>query len=216
MAGTRARQSKQTRGKSLIGRITPNDRNRIAKKPETKRGFTVVNGKLVSADDVGVLLRQATSRVESRKLSQVKNSRGPRNNSPKNGLKQKDDLSNRNSKPQKGEKNKIRKWSTLKEERQLVISTNSDVSDRVLLFKNLALGVNQESLKAVLQQLSSARISRVRVKDLPSGSATANVWLSNPNIQELERVRKLFDGALVDGRTIQVATVTESSQKLSY
>ncbi|CCD23477.1 uncharacterized protein NDAI_0B04430 [Naumovozyma dairenensis CBS 421] len=98
----------------------------------------------------------------------------------------------------------------------LVISTNTNAADRVLVLYNLTLGVNAGNLKAVLQRLSNVKIAHVRVKDLPSGSATANVWLLHPTMEELERVRKIFHGALVDGRTIQVLIASSSAKSFSY
>lgn len=215
MAGIRRKHLKHINGKSLIGRITPVDRVEANKKQERKEGYTVVNGKLVSTSDVGVLLRQATSKVEARKFVQSKKKNKLEKTGPKNGMKFKREESSSRYLQSKRDRGNIKNHSR-KPENTLVISTDSDVSNKVLLFQNLALGVNQESLKTVLQQLSDAHISKVRVRDLPSGSATANVWLINPNSQELERVRKLFDGALVDGRTIKVTAVPESSRNLSY
>lgn len=99
---------------------------------------------------------------------------------------------------------------------QLVISTNSDASDKLLMLFNLTLGVNHENLKNVLQNLSQVPIAHVKVRDLPSGSATAKVRLAYPTTQSLEKVRKLFHGALVDGRRIQVVIASDESTHLSY
>lgn len=219
MADFRKSVRQQSRGKSLIGRVKPNERQRT-KKAEPKEGFTVVNGKLVSANDVGVLLRQATSVVEARKSLQNKgknrNATTRFNNTPARELGNDRVNANRGRTSKTTRNNNAIRTPQRKNNNRLVISTNKDAPENLLLFNNLALGVNQESLKSVLQKLSSAHIARVRVKDLPSGSATANVWLARPSSEELERVRKIFDGALVDGRTIRVQTVSQSSQSLSY
>ncbi|QLQ79643.1 hypothetical protein HG537_0C02900 [Torulaspora globosa] len=188
MAAHHNRQRRVKPGKSLFGRIEP---NRIGTRNK-KEGLSVVNGRLVTTNDVGVLLRQASRTVEARKTSS-----GRRRGSIKN-------------------RTKPGPVITTSEKNKLVISTNTDATDKLLLFNNLELGVNQESLKSVLEELSNTSIARVRVRDLPSGSATANVWLARPTAEELERVRKFFDGALVDGRTIKVSTVADSDTKLSY
>lgn len=187
-ANSRSNRRHSHSGKKLIDRIVPVGRSPPKREP-VKEGFKVVNGRLVGANDVGVLLREASSTVENRKrrnLNTKANSRDPPNKS-------------------KGKK----------KGKRLVISTNSEATNKLLVLQNLALGVNQESLKIILQKLSHTRISKVRVKDLPSGSATASVWLAHPTLQELERVRRLFDGALVDGRVIQVVTMSDT-QSMSY
>lgn len=97
-----------------------------------------------------------------------------------------------------------------------MISTNSDASDKLLMLFNLTLGVNQENLKNVLENISQVQIAQIRVRDLPSGSATAKVRLAYPTTQSLEKVRKLFHGALVDGRRIQVVIASDESSHLSY
>lgn len=219
MANIRKRGKEQGRGKSLIGRIQPYKRQQT-KKAEAKEGFTVVNGRLVSANDVGVLLREATSVVEARKSLQNKGKNRNAKQRFANPIARELDSDRvntsrgRTSKPTQNIK--AIRTTQRKNNNRLVISTNKDTPENLLLFNNLALGVNHESLKSVLEKLSSANIAKVRVKDLPSGSATANVWLARPSSEELERVRKLFDGALVDGRTIRVQTVPQSSQSLSY
>lgn len=202
MAANRDRQKQRKQGKSLFGRIEPNPIGR-RKSSNKKEGLTVVNGRLVSCNDVGVLLRQASSTVEARRSS-----RGGR-------MALKKSVSLRKTR----EKQRSMATTTRRtgnQHNELVISTNNDTTDKILLFNNLELGVNQESLKSVLEELSNASIARVRVRDLASGSAMANVWLARPNVEELERVRKFFDGALVDGRTIKVSIVSDSDNKLAY
>lgn len=204
MAAGRDRQRQKKPGKSLFGRIEPNPIGG-RKKSNKKEGLTVVNGRLVRSNDVGVLLRQATTTVEARKAS--------------NGRRKVVKVSQKSLTTRKRVKPAAVAATTRRNGNQhnkLIISTNNEVTDKLLLFNNLELGVNQDSLKSVLEDLSNANIARIRVRDLPSGSATANVWLARPTADELERVRKFFDGALVDGRTIKVSTVADSDTKLSY
>ncbi|GAV50821.1 hypothetical protein ZYGR_0Z02440 [Zygosaccharomyces rouxii] len=191
MAPNNKSHRRHNSGKKLVDRITPVGESK-PERPLPKEGFKTVNGRLVSANDVGVLLREASSKLEAKK----------KRKSPK-------------GKPHKTGPAPSRPKGKTSKGNPLVIHTNSDASDKLLVFYNLALGVNQDSLKTVLQKLSHTRIAKVRVRDLPSGSATANVWLVKRTTEELERVRKLFDGALVDGRTIRVTTVSDT-QTMSY
>ncbi|CCH58955.1 hypothetical protein TBLA_0B01120 [Henningerozyma blattae CBS 6284] len=260
MARTRIQKSNSQNRKQrksvnpLLGRIQPLDgsspngtNTKKNRKTNEKEGYKVVNGKLVSSNDVGVLLREAaktvarksnnaisTSRnnnnVSGRKMALQKNSsrnnkinnnnnstkpnnriRINRNNNQNQSRTKNNNNQNNNIRPQNGAQPPFTNGYN-----QLVISTNADASDKILVLYNLALGVKQENLKRILQKLSNSKIGRVRVRDLPSGSATASVRLLNATMEELEHVRSMFDGALVDGRTIQVLISSESSSQLSY
>lgn len=252
--------------KSLLGRINPIQR-RTAKQAAAKttkpskasaltekqkeineNGFTVVNGKLVSSNDVGVLLRKTAQMISQRKEQLQKTQQAKTQQQNNSGAKITKNLIkiaraektiNNNAtlitkktkvQPKKATlapqiNNKQRKNSVRNTQfpnnngskfNQLVFSTQVSAANKILVLYNLALGVKQDNLKSIIQKLSSAVISKVRVRDLPSGSATASVWLHEPSMEELERVRSLFDGALVDGRTIQVLITSDSSSKLAY
>ncbi|CAI1730237.1 hypothetical protein SEUBUCD646_0O02930 [Saccharomyces eubayanus] len=255
MARSKTNSKKNSAGKRLIDRVVPMDRIKKVgthkKTPvkHTKEGFSVVNGKLVSSNDIGVLLREAQGAIDKR-------NNVPQGKNKKNGIRTNNKSNNRhqinvNTSPgwgareetERGPSSKRRSQkasstnnmnislgsNTLngKKQRQqfdgemgsgsqLVISTNSDASDKLLMLFNLTLGVNHENLKNVLQNLSQVQIAHVKVRDLPSGSATAKVRLAYPTTQSLEKVRKLFHGALVDGRRIQVVIASEESTHLSY
>lgn len=243
MARNRTTSKKNVQSKRLIDRVVPMDKIKkvgVAKKKtveHTKEGFSVVNGKLVSSNDVGVLLREAQGAIDKRtNVSQRNRKKGIKNNRPHKDI---------NSSPGWGNAHRGTDWQSekangmnraknsrnfttnIKLQRQhfgeeiqggsqLVISTNSDASDKLLMLFNLTLGVNQENLKNVLENISQVQIAQIRVRDLPSGSATAKVRLAYPTTQSLEKVRKLFHGALVDGRRIQVVIASDESSHLSY
>ena len=63
MARNRSNGKKNVQGKRLIDRVIPMDKVAKVSIPKktpaerTKEGFSVVNGKLVSSNDIGVLLR---------------------------------------------------------------------------------------------------------------------------------------------------------------
>ncbi|CAI4511980.1 BFH_collapsed_G0024840.mRNA.1.CDS.1 [Saccharomyces cerevisiae] len=243
MARNRTTSKKNVQSKRLIDRVVPMDKIKkvgVAKKKtveHTKEGFSVVNGKLVSSNDVGVLLREAQGAIDKRtNVSQRNRKKGIKNNRPHKDI---------NSSPGWGNAHRGTDWQSekangmnrannsrnfttnIKLQRQhfgeeiqggsqLVISTNSDASDKLLMLFNLTLGVDQENLKNVLENISQVQIAQIRVRDLPSGSATAKVRLAYPTTQSLEKVRKLFHGALVDGRRIQVVIASDESSHLSY
>lgn len=221
-------------GKSLIGRIgkvngAGVNRKRAIPGPTPtgpkkagSAGFTVVNGKLVKADDIGVLLRAAGNSprdVVKGKREVKKSIRSAKANSVKVPTKPKQSTS-KAQKKMKSKPNVITPTNIptfpVGTGNTLVISTNTDASDKSLVLYNLTLGVNQRNLQKILENLANVSIKRVKVRDLPSGSATAHVWLKKATIEELERVRKLFHGALVDGRTIQVMISSETSNNLTY
>lgn len=237
-------------GKSLVDRVGRVNTVRAGpklekKKKEMQTGFTVVNGKLLKADDLGVLLRAASKKTEEKNKKNKKATNKPATIGVSNGreisrgtikaIRKERVRNNLNSTkgrqartPMVGgrEANNARKVKKMNNfssgiaynstGNTLVISTNTAATDKSLILYNLTLGVNQNNLKQILENLANVSIKRVRVRDLPTGSATAHVWLNNASIEELERVRKLFHGALVDGRTIQVVISSESTNHLSY
>ncbi|EHN02057.1 YHR127W-like protein [Saccharomyces cerevisiae x Saccharomyces kudriavzevii VIN7] len=255
MARNRINSKKNIQGKRLIDRVVPMDK---IKKADTfkrapvknaKEGFSVVNGKLVSSNDIGVLLREAQGAVDKRNnvLQGNKRNRVRTNKNSNSGhsvnVSDSNDLSNArgragrepfsNKRGQKikntnnsdysrvfstsnGRKQRQQFGGEMQGGSQLVISTNSDASNKLLMLFNLTLGVNNENLKNVLEDISQVQIAQIRVRDLPSGSATAKVRLAYPTTQSLEKVRKLFHGALVDGRRIQVVIASDESSNLSY
>ncbi|KAL3230517.1 Uncharacterized protein RNJ44_00966 [Nakaseomyces bracarensis] len=239
-------------GKSLVDRIGRVNNVKTTPKLEKKNkavtaGLTVVNGKLLKADDLGVLLRAAgtksTNETKSKKavkpsqpteisratIRAIKRERLRNNLNSTKGRQARSPMV-RKSKLREAviTANNVRSSRSLQAAgsgsrasysntgNTLVISTNTAATDKSLILYNLTLGVNQNNLRRILENLASVSIKRVRVRDLPTGSATAHVWLNNATIEELERVRKLFHGALVDGRTIQVVISSESNNNLSY
>ncbi|CAI4039502.1 hypothetical protein SMKI_08G1690 [Saccharomyces mikatae IFO 1815] len=248
MARNRSNGKKNVQGKRLIDRVIPMDKVAKVSIPKktpaerTKEGFSVVNGKLVSSNDIGVLLREAQGAIDRRNnVSQKKKKRkGIHSNRNANDRKQinintstewsngPQELKWTPSEIKRGQKlNDINKFhdsrgfdisngEVQRRSSQLVISTNSDASDKLLMLFNLTLGVNHKNLKDILESISQVQIAQIRVRDLPSGSATAKVRLAYPTTQSLEKVRKLFHGALVDGRRIQVVIASDESSHLSY
>ncbi|KAL3232457.1 Uncharacterized protein RNJ44_04373 [Nakaseomyces bracarensis] len=92
-----------------------------------------------------------------------------------------------------------------KNKNQLVLSTSVDSnSAKILNIYNLTLGVDQLKLKEIIEEYGRTELSRVVVRDLPTGTAMASVHLAHPEDGELIRLQKFFNGATVDGRTIKV------------
>ncbi|CCC68793.1 hypothetical protein NCAS_0B07090 [Naumovozyma castellii] len=216
-----------------------NNRNRRHENKNEKEGYRVVKGKLVSANDVGALLREAADKVEERKQKKANKILG--RNSPVNisrssraGVNQNNrrrnraNINKRNSAvvhhfpndesiiAHPGVIDLNQQPDVERRTNQLIISTNTDASNKLLVLYNLTLGVNAENLKKILQRLANVAISHVKVRDLPSGSAIANVWLAHPTMADLQKVRNLFHGSLVDGRTIQVSISSSETKSFSY
>ncbi|EDO16254.1 hypothetical protein Kpol_505p31 [Vanderwaltozyma polyspora DSM 70294] len=312
-AGRRTNSSTTKNSKSLIGRIEPVTRsNRNATTVDSKKksgnakskktskdlnSISVINGKLVSSDDIGILLRKTAKELSAKENREKKKSNSKDSGSKKKGSLFGDSLTERTIKIEQAQRHKqnsgvlspqfqeqlkdqiraqvqasieaqlkndftnrdeTRIWGDsfstaeyidrerrrsvkkLRAEKafrgtaglqariptgnrkiksrkgpsfsnQLVISTEVNTKDKVLMIYNLALGVKQDNLKKILQKLSEISISRVKVSDLPSGSATACVWLTKPSIELLEHFTEIFDGALVDGRTVKVTIASDPS-----
>ncbi|CCF58660.1 hypothetical protein KAFR_0F00630 [Kazachstania africana CBS 2517] len=175
-----------------------------------KEGFKVVKGKLVSENDVGALLREAAKTVQKRKNK--RNASISRSSPPAFSFERSNALKN-STKIAKGNNNFS---AFFNKKNHLVINTNIDAKNHFLVIYNLAVGVDKQSLKTILQNLARVKIKNIMVRDLPTGSATANVYLQNSTMRELERVKQLFYGASVDGRTIQVNVTTSSEQEFGY
>lgn len=243
--------SQKSAGASLLGRIgtapgwKPDSSTGPIDRASKVEGYRVVNGKLLSENDIGVLLRQAGTTAEQRERARLLaaakklraagsrgGSRGGRQSIPKGAVAATASLqSSARARARARAKAKARaraRTSAMKQSmhhpnvtlepqpNNLIFSTHTDASDKMLAIYNLTLGVNSENLKRVLSKIGGVEIKSVKVRDLPSGSSTATVTLTRPTTEELERVRKLFHNAIVDGRTIQVSVVSNANTSFSY
>lgn len=184
----------------------------------TRRGYKVVNGQLLSVNDVGVLLREAAERVARRKK-----------------------LFYATNKPAMTTKlERRRRLMALARKRRrnimmmmnpspfdeslefntnpnrLIIDTKSKAQNKLLAFYNLTIGVNAKNLKKIIEKLGSTKIVELKIKDLLSGSAIGYIVLENTTLQEMQRIRDMFNGALVDGRTVKVDIISTSMAALAY
>lgn len=96
------------------------------------------------------------------------------------------------------------------------MSPNDSSSLRILVLNNLTLDIDHDNLKNIIQDLTHTTISKLRVRNLPTGISTANVWLSDQSSEELERVQKFFQGSRFDGNPIQVLINSDPSVILNY
>lgn len=281
-ANKRARKSVSSRAKDAGTVKKTLDRS-------AAKGFKVLNGRLLSADDVGVLMREAAVKLEKDRSGVRSGKSVPKQAAQKNnlasrmglkptrepakppktepGIKTAFDVNNvtvpRPLKPleaaqtnnSKKNKRKPKKkpakagnsmqpatsnpapWHPMKaiyttphswgavprngpgfyfQQDRLVLSTNSDASGKFLLLSNMALGVNRNNLRKILEDVSGLSVREVKVKDLPSGFATASVWLNNPSTEDFENLRSLLQGATVDGRVIQASVTMPSMAKFAY
>ena len=231
--------NQKSAGASLLGRIgtapgwRPDSSTDPVDRANKVEGYRVVNGKLLSENDVGVLLRQAGATAEQRERARLLaaakklraagsrgGSRGSRQGVPRGVVTSTASLQSKaraRARAKTMKKNIHRPNVTLEPQpNHLIFSTHTDASDKMLAIYNLTLGVNSENLKRVLSKIGGVEIKSVKVRDLPSGSSTATVTLTRPTTEELERVRKLFHNAIVDGRTIQVSVVSNANTSFSY
>lgn len=220
-----------------------------------KTGYKVVNGQLLSVNDVGVLLREAAERVaRRRKLFYASN--GPaittklarkrrmitfarrRRAMRMNGM---DDMMEdmmENMIGEKARRNLLSRkigmnrmdnmmdfpqfpraveYSQFNTRHQrLVIDTNSRADNNVLAIYNLTIGVNANNLKKIIEKLGKTKILELKIKDLLSGSSLGYATFENTTLKELQRVKDVFNGALVDGRTIKVDIFSTKMAALAY
>lgn len=184
------------KGKSLLERLAlPYDtkKHANARASSEKPGLRVVDGKLLSANDVGVLLRDAAKRTDAKKKPM---------------------------KPRQGLKTTVRRTERVVRRREparasvpvpkpygkdLYLSVSGHSSDaRFLRIRNLPLGSNSQVLTTLVENVTGAKVSKSSLVDLPSGSVTAELWLGNANNKLLADVRRQLDGANVDGRVVSV------------
>lgn len=186
------------KGKSLLERIgvPKNTRDTKVGKTPASNGLRVVNGKLLHANDVGVLLRDAANRT-SKKPTTVFRERKPNKDLRQRTMK-KLQVSRPRPAPQPYGKN-------------LYISLKSSATNEFLRIRNLPLGSNSQELTKIVENISHSKLSKINVIDLPSGSVTAEVWFSKSNSHMLSDVQKRLNRANVDGRVVfaEVASVPE-------
>lgn len=184
-------------GKSLLERMSLPNAGRNHKKTETGNsavGLRVVNGKLLSANDVGVLLRDAEKRTNSRR------SAGPKQRPVKKTITstRRTERTITRREPARGKMATPKPYG-----KDLYLSVSGGKIDSGFLrIRNLPLGSNSQVLEDLVENLTGVKISRSSLVDLPSGSVTAELWLSNADRRLLADVRSRLDGANVDGRVI--------------
>ena len=110
--------------------------------------------------------------------------------------------SNKNKKQQNQQKRKKQNNISLNKRdgsanKKLVISLKD--SAKCLKIRNLPVGTNPSHLQRVLQDLGSCKVVDLKVIDLPTGSAHAEVFAS---VSDLESLHKRFNQAEIDGRRI--------------
>lgn len=110
--------------------------------------------------------------------------------------------SNKNKKQQNQQKRKKQNNISLNKRdgsanKKLVISLKD--SAKCLKIRNLPVGTNPSHLQRVLQDLGSCKVVDLKVIDLPTGSAHAEVFAS---VSDLESLHKRLNQAEIDGRRI--------------
>lgn len=189
-----------------------------------KRGYKVINGQLLSVNDVGVLLREAAERVARRRKMFYANK--PPAITTKLARKRRllAMAKRRKEMLSLGLMNHEVTTPFYPDEpmrfntraNRLVINTRSRADHKLLAIYNLNIGVNKDNLRKIIEKLGKTKLIELKVKDLLSGSAIGYATLERPTLAELQRVKEIFNGALVDGRTIKVDIITNSMAALAY
>lgn len=149
-----------------------------AEKAKAKTGLTFLGGKLVLAADL---------QGNKMKASSDKNKQQIQSNKRVNLL---HNLKNR-------ARSKQRNNSDNSNNKKLVISLKESL--KCLKIRNLPIGTNPSNLQRVLQQMGNCKVTDLKVIDLPTGSAHAELFASN---MDLETLHKRFNQAEIDGRRI--------------
>ncbi|CDO92025.1 unnamed protein product [Kluyveromyces dobzhanskii CBS 2104] len=177
---------------SLFGRVgKTTGQNPVSKRKQAiekvekpKTGLTFHGGKLVLSTDL------QTQKVTSNKhRNQPNNMRGSTRANPKE----------RANSRQQVQGNKKKQPNT-----KLVISLKDTF--KCLKIRNLPIGTNKTNLQRVLQQMGNCKVTDLKVIDLPTGSAHAEVFGSNI---DLETLHMRFNQAEIDGRRILTEISTQ-------
>ncbi|AGO13207.1 AaceriAFR060Cp [[Ashbya] aceris (nom. inval.)] len=179
-----------TPGGSLFGRVGQQQRSAGA---AGAAGLRVINGKLVSADDVGAQLREfnrAHAGAASRRPRRARRvAREVRETRAVFSSSNYDDGAGR---------------------RRLVVSLRSGA--QFLTIRNLPIGSRPERLKQVIEAQGLGRVAHLQTLDLASGSAVAEVHVAGADgARTLQQLVQRFHGAEIDGRrvTAEISSISE-------
>ncbi|CEP61834.1 uncharacterized protein LALA0_S04e01772g [Lachancea lanzarotensis] len=202
-----ARKNQTNGSKTLLERMQMSrkvDNVKKGSKSAKEVGLRVVAGRLVSANDVGVLLREAAART----TPVHKNLKKGVKRNEKNGL---------NSGAGKRLETKLQRRETARNRERahvqpygkdlyLTVNTSSEV--RFLRLRNLPLGSDSLSLTQAVEKIAGVAVQKTSVVDLPSGSVTAELWLQSSDDRALVEAQKRLDRANVNNRVISAEIVS--------
>ncbi|SCV02888.1 LAME_0H06018g1_1 [Lachancea meyersii CBS 8951] len=208
------RVKNQAQGKTLLERLG------MAKKVEKGNrnnnsgsikdvGLRVVNGRLVSANDVGVLLREAAARTEpahknakraqqNGKSVRLVNARTVKQRTSATGT-----VTRVESSVQRREMARSRDRAAVQPYgKDLYLTVNTAAQMRFLRLRNLPLGSDSQSLAEAVEKIAGVAVQKTSIIDLPSGSVTAELWLQSSDARVLSEAQKRLDRANVNNRVI--------------
>ncbi|SCU80239.1 LAMI_0B01332g1_1 [Lachancea mirantina] len=189
-------KSKNKRSKQAnIGEKTLADRLSLPVKKGVKKGavqgqkdgFRVINGKLVSASDVGLLLREIQSKNAPKKAKFANRERKP--------FEVED--SNRKQQVTKSSRPAPKPYGS-----SLYVSLSSQRAAEFLRIRNLPIGTDSQALIVFVEKLSPAKVLKMNLVDLPSGSGIAELWFEKSSVSLLRTIQRKVDRANVDGRVV--------------
>ncbi|SCU85561.1 LADA_0D08262g1_1 [Lachancea dasiensis] len=202
----------QFQGKSLLERMGISQKPMKSNKDSVNSknmGLRVVDGRLVDANDVGALLRDAAARTESRngstKQSHKRGNNGQmvRAQSTKGRLTTTKNGRRVEKTVQRREVARSRDQAAVKPYgKDLYLSLSTSPETRFLRLRNLPLGSDSNSLARTVEQIAGVAVQKTSIIDLPSGSVTAEIWLQSSDSSILAKTQKRLHHANVDNRVI--------------
>ncbi|SCU96028.1 LANO_0E12222g1_1 [Lachancea nothofagi CBS 11611] len=201
-------------GKSLVERLgilKTSEKPRNNSRKSSNVGLRVVDGRLLHANDVGVLLREAAARTESHngetrgqksiRMAKAKLHKPFAKDAPLTTTigtgKRVEKIVRRRETARNRDQTALQPYG-----KDLYLSVGTTPDSRFLRLRNLPLGSDSSSLTRIVEKVAGVVVQRASIMDLPSGSVTAELWLQNSDTQALNEAQRRLDRANVNNRVI--------------
>ncbi|SCU87784.1 LAFA_0E08790g1_1 [Lachancea sp. 'fantastica'] len=200
-----AKNTPSNGGKTLLERIQMSrkvDNSKGRSKSPKDVGLRVVGGRLVSADDVGVLLREAAARTTPAPKAAKRTARKNGGNIVHNNKRVETTVQRREA-ARSRDRARVQPYG-----KDLYLTVNTSSESRFLRLRNLPLGSDSQSLAQAVERIAGVAVQKTSIVDLPSGSVTAELWLQSSDGRVLVEAQKRLDRANVNNRVISAEIVS--------